>query len=149
MTLPNALTNAGEKAQAELFSSNIIDKFHREYGFTNARATNNADFATLYKRRKKVDHFDASVQDFGLAGLKFGTTRWRGLDIPISQVFVAQGWQPIEWLAKGIEDSANGAIANRDFDTLASALDDHTILQTAIGTNVETDNVTEWFKMLD
>ena len=59
MALTDALANASKKAQALPTFSYVMYKLHGQNRFTYAGTSNNANFASLYKRGEEVDYFDA------------------------------------------------------------------------------------------
>ena len=69
VALARALAHAREHRNAAVQLGNVVDQFHDDDGFADARAAKRADFAALQERANQVNHLDAGRQNLRVGGL--------------------------------------------------------------------------------
>merc|ERR1712176_530715 len=62
VALSCALSDTSENTIATMFQCDVMNQFHDNHSFSNARSTKKTDLATFSIRRQKVHHLDTSEQ---------------------------------------------------------------------------------------
>ena len=72
----STLTDAGKYRVAAVFGCNVMNQFHNQNGFTDARAAEKSDFTAARIRRYQVNDFNARLQNLRRSLLLFKTRRF-------------------------------------------------------------------------
>jgi peptide chain release factor 1 len=59
-----ALTHAGENGHAAVLHGDVVDQFHNEYGFSNARAAEKSNLSAFQIGLDEIDDLDAGFKHF-------------------------------------------------------------------------------------
>src|SRR4051812_7292302 len=96
-----------------MLHGDIIDEFHNQYGFADAGAAEQADFAAPEKWLQQVNDFDS-----GYKHLKFSRLILKGRCMAMDRIYFLRcnRTEFIYWLANHVQHSAQGCWANRNGD---------------------------------
>ena len=114
-----------------MLSRDVTDQLHHVYGFTYARAAEQADFTAFGERTHQVDNLDAGFQQFLRVRLIFIRRRRavnRG-DLYCTAVFFFDVAFHVDRLAQHVHDTAEGGFTHRNLDRFFQVSNFQTALQ--------------------